>query len=51
MRACRYDVRPAVFPTALQELALAVAFLRDNAAQFNIDPRRIIVAGFSAAGI
>ena len=46
----RYDVRPAVFQTALEELALAVAFLRDNAAQFNIDPRRIIVAGFSAGG-
>ena len=46
----QYDVKPAVFPTALQELALAVALVRDNAAQFNIDPNRIVVAGFSAGG-
>ena len=46
----RYSCAPAVFPTALLELARAVAFIREHAAQYRIDPQRIAVLGFSAGG-
>jgi acetyl esterase/lipase len=46
----RYSVRPATFPSALMELAKAVALIRKNAEQWNIDVNKIIVAGFSAGG-
>lgn len=45
-----YSVVPARFPTALIELATAVAYVRKNAADFNIDPQQICVGGFSAGG-
>ena len=41
---------PAVFPTALLELTKSVAYLRANAQQWQIDPDRIAVLGFSAGG-
>ncbi|MCR5277833.1 MAG: alpha/beta hydrolase [Lachnospiraceae bacterium] len=43
-----YSVAPAVYPTALRELAFSFKFLKDNAAEFNIDPDKIVVCGFSA---
>ena len=46
----RYSCRPAVFPTALLELTRAVAYFRDHAGAYCIDPERIAVLGFSAAG-
>lgn len=46
----RYNVRPAVFPTALLELSKAVALVRDHAEQWHVDVNKIIVAGFSAGG-
>lgn len=46
----RYSVFPATFPTALCELATAVAMLRENKEEWNIDENYIIVAGFSAGG-
>lgn len=46
----RYSVRPAVFPTALAELAATVAMVRKNAASWHVDPQRVVVAGFSAGG-
>ncbi|MFF2447528.1 alpha/beta hydrolase [Neobacillus sp. NPDC058068] len=46
----RYSVRPAVFPTALQELSMAVVQIRRNAKQWNIDVNKVIIAGFSAGG-
>lgn len=46
----RYSVRPATFPTALLELSMAVALIRKNAEQWNIDVNKVIVAGFSAGG-
>lgn len=45
-----YSCAPAVFPTALLELTKAVAYLRANAQQWQIDPDRIAVLGFSAGG-
>lgn len=52
INACvlRYSVRPAVFPTALLELSMAVALIRKNAEQWNVDVNKVIVAGFSAGG-
>lgn len=45
-----YSVAPARFPTALLELARAVALVRENADRWQIDPRRIFVCGSSAGG-
>lgn len=45
-----YSVAPNRFPTALQELASAVALVRDHAEEWNVDPNKILVCGFSAAG-
>ncbi|MGN1480286.1 alpha/beta hydrolase [Porcipelethomonas sp.] len=38
------------FPAALMELASAVRYVRENAEQFDIDPDKILVCGFSAGG-
>ncbi|MBO0994121.1 alpha/beta hydrolase [Bacillus sp. SD088] len=46
----RYSVQPAIFPTALTELATAVAHVRTRAQEWNIDPQKVIVSGFSAGG-
>lgn len=45
-----YSVAPNRFPTALLELARAVALIRDHSAEWNVDPDQIYVCGFSAAG-
>ena len=46
----RYSVDKGSWPAALRELALAVKTVRDHAAEWNVDPRRIVIAGFSAGG-
>ena len=46
----RYSVAPARFPTALFELSRAVAEVRNHAGEWDVDPERIIVCGFSAGG-
>ncbi|MEH7380378.1 alpha/beta hydrolase [Bacillus sp. JJ1533] len=46
----RYSVEPAVFPTALCQLASAIGFIRENAENWNVDSEKIIVMGFSAGG-
>ncbi|WAH37061.1 alpha/beta hydrolase [Alicyclobacillus dauci] len=46
----RYSVRPAKFPTSLQELATTVALIRQNEDEWHVDGDKIIVAGFSAGG-
>lgn len=45
-----YSVAPAVFPTALLEVAKAFYYLRENADRYHIDTERMAVAGFSAGG-
>ena len=45
-----YSCAPAVFPCALLELAGSIAYVRENAQDWNIDPERIFVIGFSAGG-
>lgn len=46
----QYSVAPHRFPVSLQELAFAVAEVRDHADQWKIDPDGILVCGFSAGG-
>lgn len=46
----RYSVAPARFPTALLEVATAVRYVRETAAEHGCDPNKILVAGFSAGG-
>ncbi len=38
------------FPEPLLQVAAAIKLLRDKAAEFNLDPERIILMGFSAGG-
>ena len=47
----RYSVKgQTVFPGALMELAASTALVRSRAEEWHIDPRRIVVMGFSAGG-
>ena len=46
----RYSCAPAVFPTALAELAWSIRLVRQNAAEWHVNPRQIIVLGCSAGG-
>lgn len=45
-----YSVAPNHFPTSVRELGEAVAYIREHAAEWAVDPEKIIVCGFSAAG-
>ena len=45
-----YSVAPAMWPTALHQLAEAVALLREHSGEWFIDPDKIVVEGFSAGG-
>ena len=47
----RYTVAPqGEYPQALREVAWSVAHIREHAAQYHVDPDRILVTGFSAGG-
>ena len=46
----KYSCAPAVFPTALTELALAMRLIRDNAQDWNVAADKILVLGCSAGG-
>ena len=46
----RYSCAPAKFPTALLELASAMALIRGNAEEWHVDAEKIIVQGCSAGG-
>ncbi|MFI3236434.1 MAG: alpha/beta hydrolase [Lachnospiraceae bacterium] len=46
----KYSCEPAQYPTQILEVAAAVALLRDNCEEWNIDPEKIIVQGSSAGG-
>jgi acetyl esterase/lipase len=45
-----YSCVKKIFPTALLEAAAAVAFIRENAEEYRVDPDKITVMGFSAGG-
>ena len=42
----RYSVKPAVYPTALLQLAATVKYFRENADKYYIDADKIIICGF-----
>ena len=46
----RYSCAPAKFPTALLELASAMALIRGNAEEWHVDADKIVVQGCSAGG-
>lgn len=46
----RYSVAPAVFPTALLELAYSLRLIRGHAEEWHVNPSQIIVLGCSAGG-
>lgn len=46
----RYSVAPAVFPTQVLEVGMAVKIIREHAEEWNVDLERIAVQGFSAGG-
>ncbi|MDO5540293.1 MAG: alpha/beta hydrolase [Eubacteriales bacterium] len=46
----RYSVSPARYPTALLQLAGAVKLIRENAAEWMVDSKKILVNGYSAGG-
>ncbi len=45
-----YTVAPARFPTALREAAMAMAYIRSHADEFEVDPHMVAAVGFSAGG-
>ena len=46
----RYSIRKKQFPTALLEAAAALAYIRANAWEWDINPSGISICGFSAGG-
>lgn len=46
----RYSVEPDRYPTSLLQLAALIAHIRENAAQYHVQPDAIAVCGFSAGG-
>lgn len=46
----RYSCVNKMFPTALLEAAGAMAYVRENADNLHIDPKKIMICGFSAGG-
>jgi acetyl esterase/lipase len=45
-----YSLKPMEFPASLLDLCEAMNCVRSHAEEWNVDPDRIIVAGFSAGG-
>lgn len=45
-----YSVEPAVYPTALLELAASVKMMKENAEDWHIDADKILIEGSSAGG-
>ena len=46
----RYRVAPSRYPDPQMDLLRTIRYVRDNADRYGIDPARVCVAGFSAAG-
>lgn len=46
----QYSVAPSRFPSAMLELAAAVAHVRSHAEEYYVDAEKIVIAGFSAGG-
>lgn len=46
----RYSCAPLAFPVSLREAALAMRYIRENAAAFDVAPNMVAAMGFSAGG-
>lgn len=46
----QYSVAPSRYPSAVLELAASVAYVREHAAEYHVNPDKIVLAGFSAGG-
>ncbi len=46
----RYSCAPAIFPTALTELAYSIRLIRQNREEWHVAPGQVIVLGCSAGG-
>ena len=46
----RYDPAPVTFPAQLLQVLAAIAYIRHNADEWNVDDGKIILMGFSAGG-
>ncbi len=46
----RYSCTGHAFPTHLREAAMAMRYIRENAARFEVDPGMVAAIGFSAGG-
>ncbi len=46
----RYSCYPSQFPTQLIEAAMAMAYIRRNAEELNVDGKHVATVGFSAGG-
>lgn len=46
----RYSCAPAIFPTALLEVAESIKLLKEKAEEWHIDTEKVFVMGFSAGG-
>lgn len=47
---CHYRVWPHIYPAPQADAARAMRLVRSKAAEFNIDPEKIAIMGFSAGG-
>lgn len=46
-----YSLRPnSTFPTPLKEISAVIIHIKEHASEYNIDPERVFVCGFSAGG-
>lgn len=45
-----YSCAPHGFPVALREAAMAMRYIRENGADFDVDPHMVAAIGFSAGG-
>lgn len=45
-----YSCAPHSFPTPLREAAMAMAYIRENCAAYEVDPAMVTAIGFSAGG-
>ena len=46
----RYSLSPVIYPAQLFEAAYAVKYAREHAKEWDVNPDRIFIAGFSAGG-
>ncbi len=46
----RYSLKPVMFPKPLLDAARAIGTIRDHAEEWDLDPDKVVIGGFSAGG-